>query len=98
MIIGTGNTGTVKSCLHLSQTKLTNTIAHDVAEDMLDAGLESVTMVQRGRTAVFPIEYYKMWSDRKSSLLPLPSFNRDRSNLDFQQSTMPISPSKKLIE
>lgn len=37
--------------------------AHDVAEDMLAAGLESVTMVQRGRTAVFPIEYQKMWSD-----------------------------------
>jgi cation diffusion facilitator CzcD-associated flavoprotein CzcO len=45
----------------------TGNTAHDVAEDMLDAGLESVTMVQRGRTAVFPVEYQKMWSDRKYS-------------------------------
>ncbi|KAF2429003.1 FAD/NAD(P)-binding domain-containing protein [Tothia fuscella] len=31
---------------------------HDVANDMLGAGLESVTMIQRGRTPVLPIEYY----------------------------------------
>lgn len=36
--------------------------AHDVAEDMLDAGM-SVTMCQRGRTAVIPVQYYKKWSD-----------------------------------
>ncbi|OAL37634.1 hypothetical protein AYO20_03141 [Fonsecaea nubica] len=31
---------------------------HDVAEDMLNAGLASVTMVQRGRTYVLPAEHY----------------------------------------
>lgn len=31
--------------------------AHDVAQDMLDAGLERVTMIQRGRTPVFPVEW-----------------------------------------
>lgn len=32
--------------------------AHDVAEDMVDAGLSSVTMVQRSSTYVLPVEYY----------------------------------------
>ncbi|KAA6408835.1 MAG: dimethylaniline monooxygenase (N-oxide forming) [Lasallia pustulata] len=31
--------------------------AHDVAEDMLNAGLSSVTMVQRGRTYVLPVQF-----------------------------------------
>jgi cation diffusion facilitator CzcD-associated flavoprotein CzcO len=31
---------------------------HDVSNDMLQAGLESVTMVQRGRTPVLPAEYF----------------------------------------
>ncbi|RVX68377.1 hypothetical protein B0A52_07377 [Exophiala mesophila] len=38
--------------------------AHDVAADMVDAGLESVTMVQRNRTYVLPAEYYKIISER----------------------------------
>lgn len=33
------------------------TTAHDVAQDMLDAGLSSVTMVQRGKTPVYPVEW-----------------------------------------
>lgn len=41
----------------------TSNTAHDVAEEMLETGLDSVTMVQRGRTAVFPIEHQEMWSD-----------------------------------
>ena len=36
--------------------------AHDVAEDMVAAGMQT-TMVQRGRTAVFPIHHYQRWSD-----------------------------------
>lgn len=32
--------------------------AHDVADDMLDAGLASVTMVQRSKTFVLPQEWY----------------------------------------
>ena len=37
--------------------------AHDVAEDMLDAGLNSVTMVQRNATPIFPISYYRSAMD-----------------------------------
>jgi thioredoxin reductase len=36
---------------------------HDVAEDMLAAGLSSVTMVQRSPTYVLPTEYYKKFQD-----------------------------------
>lgn len=43
--------------------------AHDVAEDMLSAGLASVTMVQRNSTFVLPAEYYAT-SQR-------PYYNRD---------------------
>ena len=33
------------------------TTGHDVAQDMLDAGMSAVTMVQRGKTPVFPVEW-----------------------------------------
>ena len=33
------------------------TMAHDIAQDMLDAGLSSITMVQRNKTAIYPIEW-----------------------------------------
>jgi len=36
--------------------------AHDVAEDMLDADLSSVTMIQRGTTDVLPYEYFQKFS------------------------------------
>ncbi|PVH81485.1 FAD/NAD(P)-binding domain-containing protein [Cadophora sp. DSE1049] len=32
--------------------------AHDVAVDMVEAGLSSVTMIQRSKTYVLPVEYY----------------------------------------
>lgn len=32
---------------------------HDIANDMLEHGLASVTMVQRGRTPVCPVEYWR---------------------------------------
>lgn len=35
----------------------TGTTAHDVAQDMLGAGLSSVTMIQRNKTAIYPIEW-----------------------------------------
>ncbi|KAF2796703.1 FAD/NAD(P)-binding domain-containing protein [Melanomma pulvis-pyrius CBS 109.77] len=38
--------------------------AHDVAEDMVAAGLASVTMVQRNKTFVIPIDHYKGTHDR----------------------------------
>ncbi|KAG0646447.1 Flavin-containing monooxygenase [Hyphodiscus hymeniophilus] len=31
--------------------------AHDVAQDMLDAGLKAVTMVQRSKTPVYPVDW-----------------------------------------
>ncbi|KAF2732381.1 FAD/NAD(P)-binding domain-containing protein [Polyplosphaeria fusca] len=37
--------------------------AHDVAEDMVDARLDSVTIVQRSRTYVMPREYYQKVQD-----------------------------------
>lgn len=37
--------------------------AHDVAQDMVEAKLPSVTMVQRARTFVVPVENYKYFSD-----------------------------------
>ena len=40
--------------------------AHDVAQDMLDAGLTDVTMIQRGRTPVFPVEWIAQGQSSKS--------------------------------
>ncbi|OKL55661.1 hypothetical protein UA08_08967 [Talaromyces atroroseus] len=36
---------------------------HDIAEDMLDAGLASVTVVQRSKTFVMPQENYMHWAE-----------------------------------
>jgi cation diffusion facilitator CzcD-associated flavoprotein CzcO len=36
---------------------------HDVAEDMLAAGLSEVTMLQRSKTYIAPVEYYKKFAD-----------------------------------
>ncbi|EQL30670.1 hypothetical protein BDFG_06926 [Blastomyces dermatitidis ATCC 26199] len=33
--------------------------AHDICADMVEAGLSSVTMIQRGQTYVLPFEYYQ---------------------------------------
>ncbi|KAH8800359.1 dimethylaniline monooxygenase (N-oxide forming) [Xylogone sp. PMI_703] len=56
--------------------------AHDIADDMLRAGLKSVTMVQRGRTWVLPVEHYMA--------MTIPSYNdkvpidlADRSSFSF---------------
>jgi Pyridine nucleotide-disulphide oxidoreductase len=38
--------------------------AHDVSNDMLNAGLSSVTMVQRNRTPVLPVETYRIITDK----------------------------------
>lgn len=35
----------------------TGTTAHDVAQDMLDSGLSSITMIQRDQTPVYPVEW-----------------------------------------
>jgi hypothetical protein len=53
--------GTYKNCHDWKGKKGivvgTGTGAHDVAQDMLDVGLEQVTMIQRGHTPVFPVEW-----------------------------------------
>ncbi|XHG08925.1 hypothetical protein AWENTII_012013 [Aspergillus wentii] len=51
--------------------------AHDVAEDMLNAELKSVTMIQRSRTYVMPQEYF---NDRLSTLYndTVPTATADR--------------------
>jgi cation diffusion facilitator CzcD-associated flavoprotein CzcO len=44
---------------------------HDCADDMLKAGLSSVTMVQRGATRVLPVEYYsKIYDDIYNDSIP----------------------------
>ncbi|KAF4259508.1 hypothetical protein KXV22_009497 [Aspergillus fumigatus] len=51
--------------------------AHDVAEDMLDAGMASVTMVQRSRTYVLPQEYLtKVWKQILNDHTPLETSDR----------------------
>ncbi|RLL95867.1 hypothetical protein CFD26_105769 [Aspergillus turcosus] len=51
--------------------------AHDIAEDMLDAGLSSVTMIQRSRTYVLPQEYLtKVWKQILNDHTPLETSDR----------------------
>jgi thioredoxin reductase len=38
--------------------------AHDVASDMVEAGLKTVTMIQRNRTYVLPAEYFQRIAER----------------------------------
>lgn len=51
--------------------------AHDVAEDMVEAGLSDITMVQRTRTYVLPCEYFKVISDRTYNA-DVPTVDADR--------------------
>lgn len=64
--------------------------AHDVAEDMVEAGLSSITMVQRTRTYVLPYEYFKVISDR--------SYNADVPTVDADREgyTMPYAVTRLL--
>jgi hypothetical protein len=48
VVIGTANTGNF--LLSFQSRELTYLIGHDVADDMVEAGLSSVTMIQRGKT------------------------------------------------
>ncbi|KIW71278.1 hypothetical protein PV04_03461 [Phialophora macrospora] len=53
--------------------------AHDVASDMVDAGLKAVTMVQRNRTYVLPAEYFKVISDRAyNGVSPIDDVDREQ--------------------
>jgi hypothetical protein len=49
------------------------TTAHDIAQCMLDSGLASITMMQRGMTPVYPVEWIVHGQSSKYHLhLPLP--------------------------
>ena len=51
---------------------------------MHEAGLESVTMVQRNKTMILPIEHYRMFTDKR--------YNRERSTelADREQFMLPM--------
>lgn len=59
--------------------------AHDVAKDMVEAGLSSITMIQRARTYVMPAEHFKTFSDV--------SYNTDvpTSEADFESFSAPYA-------
>ncbi|KIW99796.1 uncharacterized protein Z518_10724 [Rhinocladiella mackenziei CBS 650.93] len=58
--------------------------AHDVAEDMVEAGLSSITMVQRTRTYVLPCEYFKTISDRSyNATVPTVDADRDQYSMPY---------------
>lgn len=59
--------------------------AHDVAQDMVEAGLSSITMVQRARTYVMPATYYKAFSDVSYNT------NIPTSEADFESFSMPYA-------
>lgn len=51
--------------------------AHDVAEDMVEADMSAITMVQRTQTYVLPYEYFKTISDRSYNA-DVPTVDADR--------------------
>ncbi|KAH8816732.1 hypothetical protein F5884DRAFT_842242 [Xylogone sp. PMI_703] len=66
--------------------------AHDVVEDMVDAGLVSTTMVQRNRTFVLPVEHYMtvttpQYNDK------IPTDTSDRSGF-----SMPLAIGRKVAK
>lgn len=56
--------------------------AHDVVEDMLEAGLSRVTMIQRRRTYVLPVEHLKVVHGRLHND-ELPTAAADREDLSM---------------
>ncbi|KAF8859472.1 FAD/NAD(P)-binding domain-containing protein [Acephala macrosclerotiorum] len=66
--------------------------AHDVAQDMLDNDLSSVTMIQRGKTAVFPMEWCAVGQAALYNL-DIPPTLADRHG-----STTPLKISRDIIK
>lgn len=66
--------------------------AHDVVDDMVEAGLSTTTMVQRTRTYVMPCEYFKAISDR--------SYNANVSTVDADREgySMPYAVTRLLSQ
>ncbi|KAK5048976.1 hypothetical protein LTR84_005398 [Exophiala bonariae] len=71
--------------------------AHDVAEDMVEAGLSSITMVQRTRTYVLPCEYFKAISDRSYNL-DVPTVDADREGYSMPYAVTRLLSHKALHE
>lgn len=69
--------------------------AHDVAEDMVEAGLSSVTMVQRTRTYVLPAEYFKVISDRSYNA-DVPTIDADRESYSMPYAVTRLMSRKAL--
>ena len=57
------------------------TMAHDIAQDMLNAGLSSITMIQRNKTAIYPIE----WVIKGQQGGPFPEDNDSDNDLNLTQ-------------
>jgi hypothetical protein len=68
------------------------TAAHDVAQDMLDNGLSSVTMLQREKTPIFPIEWCAAGQSTLYNL-QIPPQIADRLG-----STQPLKISREIIK
>ena len=70
---------------------------HDVAEDMVQAGFESVTMVQRGKTFVFPAE----WLHKAEDVFyhkDLPTSEADRTAFTYPNKIMREFTNRKVHE
>lgn len=70
--------------------------AHDIAQDMLDAGLSSVTMIQRSPTLIVRLEWVMMLMGRKIPPLPPPA---DRMIANSKQlcTTPPSTPISPIV-
>ena len=65
--------------------------AHDIAEDMLQADLESVTMVQRSKTCVVPAEYMR------ANIEPMYGQNSDIEASDRIFQSMPTAFARQMM-
>jgi hypothetical protein len=65
--------------------------AHDIAVDMLEAGLESVTLVQRNKTCIVPAEYMR------ANIEPLYDQNCDIEAMDRVYQGMPTASARQMI-
>lgn len=73
--------------------------AHDIAEDMLDAGCSTVTMVQRSDTFVLPTEWYEKVQERTyNAKVPIHVADRlGQSNPNAVQRLVVMTPIHAMI-
>lgn len=65
--------------------------AHDVSVDMVEAGLESVTLIQRNPTPIFPVSFYHHFYD------PLYNEHSNVALVDRTQEEQPLPITHKLV-